>query len=139
MTCSARLFVYILCVGSLLLSSCAFTQSTSPQSSAWCTQAVPALRAAMSTPPNVSAAGAASAGDLRYLEWYGIASAVPGVRSQQCAREIGAIKAFEGTSDALCSAEHGALYEKSYPYAEAYNAQMVFERKARGLKTCNDA
>jgi hypothetical protein len=123
----------------LAFSAVARAQGVSTATKAWCAQAVPALRQALRIAPAASAERAIAANDLRYLEWYGIGSAVPGVKNQACVREARILKPFEGTSDALCSEEHRALYEQSHAYAEAYNERIAEARKARGLVNCNDA
>ena len=121
------------------LTSGASAQVLSAEAKAWCERAVPALRETLRVPPKEQAERAAAAQDLRYLEWFGVASAIPGVKSQACVRETLMSKPFEGTSDALCSEEHRKLYEQSYSYAEAFNRHIAVERARRGLKSCNDA
>ena len=121
------------------ISSAVNAQGMSMETKVWCARAVPALRETLRASPQEQAARAIGANDLRYFEWYGFASAVPGIRSQECARQANIIKPLEGTSDALCSEEHRDLYKRSYAYAEAYNQHMALERKARGLTICNDA
>jgi hypothetical protein len=124
---------------SLMVASFASAQGMSAEVKAWCARAVPALKKALEVHPTKGAQKAADSGDFRYLEWFGFASAVPGVKSQACVKENGLSKPFEGTSDALCSDEHRALYERSYAHAEAFNRQMSVERKKRGLRSCDDA
>jgi hypothetical protein len=132
---SRACFVFTLAI----ITGDACSQDTAASAMAWCANAVPALRKTLSVPPKEQAKAAASTGDLRYLEWYGFYSFIPGVRSQQCAREGRITKPFEGTSDALCSPEHSRLYDQSYAYAEAYNQQLANERRSRGQATCSDA
>jgi hypothetical protein len=125
---------------SVLGISVATSAGTVPsESEAWCVEAVAALRDTLRIPPEQQAARAIKARDFRYLEWHGLGSMIPGVKSQDCARNANIIKSFEGTSDALCSLEHGRLQEASYPYAEAYNRFIAAEREARGLPSCVDA
>jgi hypothetical protein len=123
----------------ILLTSGANAQGMSAETKAWCERTVPALRETLRTPPKEQAERSAATRDLRYLEWFGIASAIPGVKSQACVREALISRPFEGTSDALCSEEHRKLYEQSYSYAEAFNRHMAVEREKLGLKSCNDA
>jgi hypothetical protein len=123
----------------IALTSGANGQGMSTETKAWCERAVPALREALRVPPKEQAERSAATRDLRYLEWFGVGSAIPGVKSQACVREALISRPFEGTSDALCSEEHRKLYEQSYSYAEAFNRQMAAERAKRGLKSCNDA
>jgi hypothetical protein len=129
----------------LLLQLClavapfASAQGMNAEVKAWCARAVPALKNALEVQPEKGAQSAAASGDLRYLEWFGVASAVPGIRSQSCVQKHRLSKPFEGTSDSMCSEEHRALYERSYAHAEAFNRQMSLERKKRGLRSCDDA
>jgi hypothetical protein len=104
---------------------------------ALCTRGVASLRESLKHEPQALAARAASGGDLRYLEWFGFYSAIPGVANQQCVREGKFFKWFEGTSDVLCSEEHRVLYERSHAFAERYNRAMASLRTAKGLESCN--
>ena len=113
-------------------------QGAAPAAKAWCERAVPALREALRTAPTTSAERAIAANDLLYLEWYGLGGIVPGVKGWECARKAKIVKPFEGTSDALCSKEHGLLVEQGRAYAEAYNQRIAAARKAVGLLTCDD-
>ena len=121
------------------ISGGACAQSIQPAGEASCREAVSALRETLSLSPQKQAERAIGVADLRYLEWYGLGSMIPGIRSQDCARSANIVKPFKGTSDALCSLEHGRLYEASYAYAEAYNRLIALEREARGLVSCRDA
>ena len=121
------------------ISGAVNAQGLSLETKVWCARAVPALRETLRVSPQEQAARAIGASDLRYFEWYGLTSAIPGVKSQECARQANIMKPFEGTSDALCSEEHHDLYKRSYAYAESYNRHIALERRARGLATCNDA
>lgn len=123
----------------IVLPLAATAQGMSVETKAWCARVVPILRETLKVDPKESARRAANKGDLRYLEWYGFASAIPGVKSQACVRARRLSKPFEGTSDALCSEEHRELYEKSHSYAEAFNQQMAMERRRRTLVSCDDA
>ena len=115
---SCRLSTFL--TGTLIAAaSCGVNaQGLSSDTKAWCARVVPMLRETLREEPREQAAKAASLSNLRYLEWYGIASAIPGVKSQSCVREHRLSRPFEGTSDALCSQEHRELYERSYAYAE---------------------
>ena len=131
-----RLLVLKLCFAGSLAAN---AQGMSAETKAWCERVVPLLRQALTVDPTARAAQAAQAGDMKYLQWYGVVSAVPGIKSQTCVQEARLSKPFEGTSDALCSEEHRVLYERTHSYAEAFNRQMAIERKKRKLRTCDDA
>jgi hypothetical protein len=121
------------------ISTAASAKNMPSEGEAWCREAVSSLRETLSLSPQDQAERAIKAGDLRYLEWYGLGSMIPGIKSQDCARVANIVKPFDGTSDALCSYEHGKLYEASYAYAEAFNRLIALEREARGLASCGDA
>jgi hypothetical protein len=104
-----------------------------------CSEEVPALKTMLAAAPEVRAQKAITRGDLKYLEWYGFVSAIPGVVNQQCARTQNIIKPFIGTSDVLCTSEHKKLYELSYPFAEKYNKAISVQREVLKLQTCQQA
>ena len=117
----------------------ASAQGMSSEAKAWCKRAVPALREVLRQDPAKAAKSASDAGDLTYLEVHGFAAHIPGIKDQQCARTSVSAKLLEGTSDALCSPEHGELQGPARRFAEAYNLHMAAERRARGLVTCHEA
>jgi hypothetical protein len=102
-----------------------------------CSRGVESLREALASEPRALAARVAGSGDYRYLEWFGIGSVVPGIGDQECVRKGGFLRWFEGTSDAVCSEQHAALYERSYAFAEQYNVAMASLRESKGLAACN--
>jgi hypothetical protein len=107
------------------------------QTDQWCKVAAPALQKTMRQAPEKLAQQTAKTGDLRYLEWHGLYSTAPGIKSPDCAKAGHLTKVFQGTSDAVCSQEHADLNKKSYAYAEMYNTVIAAERSKRHLKTCN--
>jgi hypothetical protein len=123
----------------LVVAAISSTASALSEGEAGCREIVAALRETLSLSAQEQAARAINANDLRYLEWYGLGSMIPGIKSQSCARNANIVKPFEGTSDALCSPEHSRLYDASYSYAEAYNRLIALERELRGLPNCGDA
>jgi hypothetical protein len=138
---------YVMCCGkstiltaalwNILLSS-PFAHLTNAENRAWCARAVQALRETLRVPSQEQAMRAAANADLRYLEWFGFASEIPGIKSRQCVGEAHLSKPFEGTTDALCSNEHLRLWNQSASYAKEFNRYIAIEREKRGLKSCNE-
>jgi hypothetical protein len=102
-----------------------------------CTEDIASLKEDLRIEPDINASRAADAGDLRYLMWSGLYSIVPGIKNQECIREGRYSKWFRGTSDAICSSAHEALYKRSYAYAEAYNRTMARLRASKNVPTCD--
>ncbi len=63
----------------LAVAPFASAQGMNAEAKAWCARAVPALKNALKVQPERAAQSAAISGDLRYLKWFGVASAVPGI------------------------------------------------------------
>lgn len=132
------IFITLLAAVCLIAPASAFSQPITATGTvgSLCSSSVMTLRTTLSVEPQVLAESAATAGDYRYLEWFGLVSVIPGIADQQCVRNGKFHKWFEGTSNALCSEEHQVLYERSYIYAEHYNRHMALLRKTQSLDPC---
>ena len=117
----------------------ALAQSMPSETKSWCQRVVPALKEFLRQDPAKAAMVASDGGDLTYLEVHGFAAYIPSVKDQLCARTAKVVRLLEGTSDALCSTEHGELQGPAHRFAESYNMHIALQRKARGLVTCNGA
>jgi hypothetical protein len=134
---------YIAVTGIAFAAAIAFhskvsAQGMSSETKTWCQRVVPALREVLRQDPAKAAKVASDSGDLTYLEVHGIGAYIPSVKDQLCARNARVVQLLEGTSDALCSTEHGELQGPAQQFAKTYNMHIAIQRRARGLMTCNE-
>jgi len=92
-----------------------------------CDEEVQALRWLEKADATLNAREALKNGNQKLMAVYGFTLYIPGVEGKQAksAYDDGNYIAIEGTTDALCSEEHGKLNSLALNYAESYNQVLL--------------